>query len=887
MDKKITSLPKWAERFLRAICPDELYEEIEGDLIQRFNWNIKTSGYRTSSIKLFMEVIRFLRPGILLRKKFRTTYNRLDLFKNDLQLAFRQIRHNALFTSLNIIGLSTSMAVVLMIAQYAGFHFSFDRHHENSTNAFRVYSRNYEGSKLSFESALTNYKVGPLLKKEFPEVKSYTQLMPTDSWFECALRYNGKNGPVIYNESKLFFADNQFFQQFSAQTIAGELNSALENPFSVVLTKSAASRYFNDDDPIGKILHLKGSFEENDYQVTAIIEDFPPNTHLDVDILMSLRSLEKNQGVGNNDFYTYLSLQENVDIASFEGKMQSLSEHFLSPGEQRVEHSLQPVANIHLHSDLQDEIKDGADLDAIYFLIAIGIVIIVIAWINYVNLSMSQIFEKARQVGIRKVNGASRARIVGQFFTEAVVINLTSIVIAIVLIEFTSPMFERLTETKLSWNAFADISWQNPVVYIVFLIALGIVTSAIYPSTVLASLNPLNVLKGNILRMNRRSNAANALITFQFTFSIVLLTIVFVVHAQYSFMQNTKPGLDIWSTLVVKAPVETDSTYKDKFAAFKNYAANNLLVESISTSTSVPGQSIEWTGRVSTPTRELAQNFHIQVADTAYLQNYRIPLLSGRDFNISDYPIGKFGSKIEPVILNMKAVEVLGFSSERDALGRIIFWDDNQCTVVGIVANYHQRSLRNKITPTLYTANAGPIMSIRLNEHFKNNFQSSIAQLDAAWKKFFPDSAFDFFYLPDYYQSHYKSERNMKTIIDIISLLGLITSCLGLLGLSAFAAKQKMKEVCIRKVMGAHWLEIMALLSRKFVVLVCISALIAVPLALLKASHWLNGYAFHIELKLWHFVLPVFIVIVISSLTILSQCWKVGLNNSINLLRSE
>ncbi|HEX6225081.1 MAG TPA: ABC transporter permease, partial [Chryseolinea sp.] len=829
MNKFLNSLPKWAERFLRMVCPGESYEDIEGDLIQQFNRNIKANGYRTSSIKLFITVIQFLRPEILLRKKFRIKYSGFDLFKNDLQLTFRQIRRNKLFALLNILGLSTSMAVVLMIAQYAGFHFSFDRSFENSTNAFRVYSRNYEASKLSFESALTDYKIGPLLKKEFPEVKSYTRLMPTDSWFDCALRYDGDNGPVIYNEPKLFFADNNFFQQFSVRPIAGDFKYALANPFSVVLTKSAASRYFNGDNAIGKILHLKGSFEENDYQVTAIIEDFPTNTHLDVDILMSLSSLEKSQGVGNNDFYTYVNLQEKVNVALFEEKMQLLSEHFVLEESQRVEHYLQHLADIHLHSDLQDEIKEGVDLDVIYFLIAIGIVIIVIAWINYVNLSMSQIFDKARQVGIRKVNGASGARIVRQFFTEAAVINLISIVIAIVLIELTTPKLERLTETKFSWNAFVDLSWHNPVVYVGFLVALGIIMSAIYPSAVLASVTPVNVLRGKILRVSPGSNTGNALITFQFTCSIVLLTILFVVHAQYSFMQETKPGVDIVRTLVVKAPVKTDSTYKDEFAAFKNYAATNLLVERISTSTSVPGQSIEWTGRVSTSTRQLGQNFHIQVADTSYLQNYQIPLLCGRDFNVLDYPVGKFGSKREPVILNMKAVEMLGFTSECDALGKTIFWDDNECTVVGIVDNYHQQSLKNKFTPILYTANAGPLMSIRLNENFEKDFHYSIAQLEEAWKKFFPDNAFDFFYLPDYYQSNYKAEQNMKTVIDIISSLALITSCLGLLGLSAFAAKQRIKEVCIRKVMGAHWLGIIVLLSKKFVVLICLSALIAVP----------------------------------------------------------
>lgn len=887
MDKKNRSIPKWCKRFLRAICPNEFYEEIEGDLNQQFNKNVNTFGYRKSSIKLFITVLRFFRPGILFRKKLLAGHNRIDLFRNDLQLTFRQLRRNSLFSILNITGLSASIAVVLMIAQYAGFHFSFDKHHEITANKFRVISNTYEGNSLSFESALTNYKVAPLLGKEFPEIDSYTQLMPTDSWFDCALRFDSKRGPVIYNERKLFFTDSQFLQFFSAQIIVGNLKNALHNPFSIVLTKSAANRYFNGDNPLGKVLHLKGSFEENDYEVTAVIEDFPSNTHLDIDVLVSLSSLEKNQGVGNNDFYTYVILKENVDALSLDNKVLSLSKRLSLGEKQQVEYRLQALTDIHLRSDLQDEMTEGADLDVIYFLIVIGVVIIGIAWINYVNLSMSQIFERARQVGIRKVNGATRMRIVGQFFTEAVVINLLSISIAMMLIELATPMFRDLTGISFAWREFIEVSWHNPAVYVFLLLGTGIFLSAIYPSGVMASFNPVHVLKGKIQTMDRRSIAGNALITFQFTCSIVLLITVFVIHSQYSFMQNKNPGLEIDNTLIVKAPAHIDSTYRNRFAALRNYAAANLHVKNISTSTSVPGEDIEWTGRVRNPLSESARNVHIHVADTAYFRTYHIPLLIGRDFIVSDYPGEKFGTKTEQVILNKKAVEVLGFASEVDALGRTIYWGDNKCTVIGVVANYHQQSLRSEFKPTLYTANSGPLMSLKLDEGFEKDFHYSIGQLEDAWKKFFPDNPFDFFYLPDFYQSHYKSENNMRTVTDIFSSVALITSCLGLLGLAAFAAKQKTKEVSIRKILGADWIGIVMLLSRKFIANIFVSVLIAVPIALMQCAHWLGRYAFHIELQIWHFAIPVAVVAVISLFTILSQCWKVVTNTSIGLLRNE
>jgi putative ABC transport system permease protein len=887
MDKFVNSLPKWAERFLRSVCPDELFEEIEGDLIQQFNSNTKTVGRRKSSIMLFFTVIRFLRPGIFFRKRFKIGFSRFDLLTYNLSLAFRQLRRNRLFSFINIIGLSISIAAVLIIAQYAGFHFNFDRYHKDFSSKFRIYSKNLEGNKISIESALTSYKLASLLKKEFPEVRSVTQLMPTDSWFDCVLRYDSENGAVIHNEHKLFFADNQFFDTFTSSVIAGNLDNALSDPNSVVLTKSAASRYFRNTSPLGKVLHLNGSFESNDYLVTAIIEDFPLNTHLDIDILMSLNSLEEKRDLGNSDFYTYVTLHRDADAVFFESKMSALSEHFILDGAQRLEHSVQSISEIHLHSHMQDEMKLGGDFNTISSLIIIGLVILIIAWINYVNLSMSRIFGRVREVGIRKVNGATKTSIIGQFFTEAVVVNFLSILIAVVLVELTTPALQSLTGREFTWTEFANMSWRNPLVYIVLLLVTGIATSANFPSAKLASTNPVHVLKGEILAFKRKNVAGNALITFQFTCSIVLLITVSVMHSQHSFMQNTKLGVEIDRTLVVKAPTNTDSTYANRFTTFKNYAADNLYLQNISTSTSVPGQEIEWTGRVSNPISQESRTVHIQVADTAYFQTYSVKVLSGRNFSISDYPGEQFGGKTEAVILNNKAVEVLGFSSEEDALGRTIYWGNNKCTIVGIVANYHQQSLRHGFKPILYTANAGPLMSFKLTETFEKDFHNSISGLETAWKKFFPDDAFDFFYLPDLYSRNYRSERNLGAVIDIFSCLALITSCLGLLGLSAFAAKQKVKETSIRKILGADWLGIVIVLSKNFIILISVAALIAVPLAILQCGHWLNGYAFHIDLQIWHFVAPIGVVVSISLLTVLSQCVKVARNNPAKLLRSE
>lgn len=745
MDKRSASLPKWAGRFLRLICPEELYEEIEGDLIQSFNRNVHKFGHRKSSIRLGITVLRFFRPGILFRHRLKLQHNWFDLVWNDLQLAFRQLNRNRMLSLLNIFGLSVSIAVVLLIAAYSSFHYSFDKAHQHFDHTYRIYSKNYEGTRLAFESALTNYKLKSILNCEFPEVEKCTQLMPTDSWFDCALRFDGRNGAVVHNERKLFFADEQFLEIFQAQVITGNLKNALTNPFSVVLTRSAAERYFDDSNPVGKVLHLKGSFEENDYEVTAVIEDLPANTHLDFEILMSLSSLEKNQGVGNNDFYTYVILQDNIDVTAFNTKLSGLSLQPGLTGSQNVEHRLQTIKDIHLYSNLQDEMQPGADPQVLYFLVVIGVMIISIAWINYVNLSISQIFERGRQVAIRKVTGASRTRIVGQFFTEAMVINILSVIAAIVMVQLARPAFQDFLDMEFSWRAFAGIGWDNPGLYILLILGSGILLSAIYPSKVLSALNPIQILKGKFLTSNKSSLIGNGLIAFQFTCSIALAIAVIVIHDQYFFMQNKRLGVTIDDILIVRAPSNIDSTYQNRFTSFQNYASTNLQVKAISTSTSVPGENIEWTGRVANPLTSLTCNTHIQVADTGYLQTYKIQLLHGRGFSLADYPGVKFGQKTEPVILNEKAVELLGFESAEEAILKNILWDNNKCIVVGVVANYHQQSLKSDYKPILYTANSGPLMSIKVDKNFGTDFQHSVSLLEKSWRKFFPNNAFDFF----------------------------------------------------------------------------------------------------------------------------------------------
>jgi putative ABC transport system permease protein len=877
-------------RLLRWFCPDHLYEEIEGDLIQKFNRDVKTFGESRAQRKLMWNVLRFFRPGIVLRNNLNLNLISMLMFRNNFTMAFRQIRKDSVFSSITLFGLSVSMAACLLIFQYSMFELSYDQQQPNTQDLYRVATITYEDGEERYQSALTATSVSPTLKESLPEVVESTRLIPTSNWFDCTLAYTKGQEIRIFNEGDkgFYFADPSFISMFNYPLLRGSKETALKKPFSIILSSTAAKKYFGSEEALGKTLQLRGSFQSHDYTVTGVMADPPFNSHLNVTIVASISSLQGGQGLAPFDTYTYVQLQRGTTIESLTNKIHEISLKMIPiVNKTETKFNLQPITDIHLHSSLQDEIKPGGNAKSIYFLLLVAIVVLVIAWINYVNLTTSRSVSRSKEVGIRKVNGATRAQIVYQFLTETFVFNLLGLGCATLIVYFFASYFYEFIGLSFPFDTLS--AWNNNITtyLVLFTFLVCVLLSGFFPALIISSFNPVKVLKGRWKVTTNVFSFRKATVVFQFACAITLTIAVVTFNRQFKFMQQQDLGVEIKKSIILKAPSNVDSTYIKRLSGFKNQLKSLAIVHSISTSTGVPGKSIDWTGEVKKENDDSSKDFRINVIDPDFIESYKLKLLAGRNFEMNDFPRNHFGNKIEPVILNRTGVAQLGYKRIQDAIGESLFWGKNKCLVVGVVDDFHQESLKKSIQPILFTANMGPSMTIKLTEGADNYTPQSLVQIQKAWNLYFPNNPFDYFFLEDAYNKQYASDEQIAMLFHFFCLLALLISCLGLFALSLFSVSQRTKEISIRKVLGASSIHLIRLLTNEYLFLILIATAVALPLSYLGVNQWLQEFAFHIEVSVWFLVIPVILILIVALLTVGAQTIKVVIRNPTDSLKHE
>jgi putative ABC transport system permease protein len=872
-------------RLLRSFCPSHLYEEIEGDLIQKFNRDVKDFGEGKARWRLLWNVIRFFRMGILLRNKLKYT-TPMPLFQNNLVMAFRTLRKNKLFSSINVFVLSVSMAVCLLIFQYAFYELSFDK--QFSKDIYRVGTVVYQKGEEYYSSANSPTALTSLFKEKLPEVTDVLRMYSTSGWFDCALSYSEGESVQVFNENRgFYFVDPSFVSFFDVVFLKGDMTSALSKPFSIVLSETSAKKYFGDKDPLGKILTLRASFASHEYTVTGVMKDFPANSHINARILSSLSSLSSSKEIDGAT--TYVRLNNHSDIKSLETKMTDLANTVIpKTNGQETEFILEPIAGIHLYSKLEDQFKSTGNATAVYFLMAVAVVILFIAWLNYVNLTTARSVARTKEVGIRKINGASRIQIVYQFLTETVVVNVLSLAIAIVVVY-------AIASTFYSW---IGVSFMNETISframpIEFLIVIGIflagiIISGIIPSQFISGLNPAKVLKGKWIMLRSRFSFRQVAVTFQFTTAFVLAISILVFQKQFDFMRSQDLGIDIKHAVVLQAPTNVDSTYTKRLASFKTQLQSLSVVRSVTTSADVPGNFIgsDWSGDVRREKDGPAVSFGVNVIDPDFIEQFGLKLVAGRNFDRNDFPLKYFGDKTESIILSRKAVERLGFSRPQEAINRIIFWGENKCRVVGVIEDYHQQSVKEPIAPMLLVANMGPCMTLKLTLNANKN-AAALTQIRQAWNTHFPANAFDYYFLEDHFNKQYVSDERVAKLFHFFCLLALIISCLGLFALSLLSTQQRLREISIRKILGAPVLHLLRLLSQEYFLLLLIASSMGIPLAYFGIAEWLKSFALRISLDGTMFLIPTLLVIIIALLTAGSQAMKAIISNPTENLKHE
>jgi len=820
------------------------------------------------------------------------------VIRNYFLSAWRSLRKNKIFSFINIAGLAIGMAACLLILQYVSFELSYDRFNIHANDIYRVTNDRYQNGKLEQHGTITYSAVGKALKDDYPEVLENVRVEPLG---QQILGFGDKK---IGNQQVLA-VDNSFLTVFSYPFVTGDATNGLQQPNSVILSESLARKIFpvqqnNFQNVIGKLITL--SRDSVPYKITAVCKDAPENSHLVFDLLMSYNSLysggngnwkEADYDFQDSDFWHYIQLKPGTDYKALEAKLGAFSQkHFLGNKVSGSDEKflLQPLTRAHLYSDYEYEIGKTGSATVVWGLLIIAVLIIVIAWVNYINLSTAKSMDRAKEVGVRKVAGATRQQLIRQFLTESLIINIIAFLIALILVLLLQGSFNSLIQHQLSLAyLFGKLSNGYAIsAAVIVLLMAGILGSGFYPAFVLSAFKPMLVLKGKYTTSLKGIALRKVLVVGQFAITIVLIIGSFVVYRQIKFLNQQSLGYNLSQVLVVKPPVLTgwDSTFIDKENSFKNELKQvpHILGASVIGRTAGDELSrvfdVRRTDR-NTNNKVVMRNVSV---DADFLNLYDIKLLQGRNFTNSDF--NPQWDKLHNILINEAAVKLLGYNSNADAAGKKIKFWGRDWDVIGIVNNYHQKSLRYAIEPVILLPGYGTNNPICIKIDTKD-VAATISAIKEKYASFFPGNFFDYFFLDEKFNHQYADDQLFGKVFGIFAGFAIFIACLGLLGLSLFATAQRTKEIGVRKVLGASVTNIVFLLSKDFVRLIVIAFIIASPLAWLLMHRWLQDFAYRIRISWWIFLTAGILSVLIALITISFQAIRAGRMNPVKSLKSE
>jgi len=800
------------------------------------------------------------------------------MFKNYLLVAFRNLKKNKAFSFINIFGLAIGMAACLLIIQYVTYELSFDSFHANKARIFRVDQDRYNNGKLSTQWTAGAFAVGNGIKV-LPEVQDIVKMVGAG---DVLASYKDQK-MVIHNT---YFASDAFFNVFSFPLLSGDPKTALKDPNTVVISQEIADKLFHGTDAVGKSILINN---DSPVKVTGVMKQWPENTHMKCDYLVAYSTIYKYTGNDldtrwrNDGCITYVMLKPGADAKAVEEKFAVITnkayEQFKADGDGAV-YRLTPVQAIHLTPDRMGEMQANTDGKSVYLLLGIAIFVIIIAWINYINLATARGVNRAKEVGVRKTLGSEKKQLITQFMLEAGLLNLMALILAFILIACFLPVFSSISGLHLSFTLFVNsIFWLT----VAGMLLVGTVFSGFYPAIVLSSYRPVDVLKGKLSATQGGSILRKGLVVFQFAASIFLLIGSLTVFKQVQFMQKQDLGLRIDQTIVIRPPLAKIDSFYRNIKAFKRESLQLPEVKSVTASTSIPGEPIFWNAggiKLVGDDDKTAKQYRIIGGDYDFLKAYDLKLLAGRVFGES------YRTDTGSLVFTKKGAEQLGFNQPADALGkRVFFWGKNY-TVVGVVDNYHQQSLHDAYDAIIFRC----IPDVRGDVSVKvssTNIQRTIQSLQAEWKTYFPGDQFDYFFLDQHFNEQYKADQRFGQVFGIFTLIAILVACLGLFGLVSYTIVQRTKEIGIRKVMGASVNNILQLLYKDFAWLIVIAFAVSIPLAWYAIEKWLESYAFRINIGVFLFIIPFLVVSIIAFVTVSFISIKAALTNPVKSLKTE
>lgn len=809
------------------------------------------------------------------------------MFSNYFKIAIRNLIKFKGYSAINILGLTMGIAACLLIIYYVKDELKYDQHHVNGENIYRV-DTEYFLRNQQHKSGSTPSPLAWAMKKDFPEVIESARIYKVPDVDKFLLRHEDQS----YFEKRGAFADSNFFELLTYKFVTGDKYTALDQPFSVVLSDKLSEKLFNEQNPLGKTIQISSSWGENDYKVTGVFDSRIYRSHLEGEFYVSgmsgnigRRFYRLQEWGGNNLFYTYIRLQDGTDYKTLDAKLPDwlegyAGERFRELGMSKS-HFLTPVGDIYLRAQGGNWFGGKGDITFIYILISIAAFILLVACINFMNLATAKATVRAKEVGVRKVIGANRVMLMKQFASEAFVYATVAVLAGYVISELAMPTFNTLTGKELSMGFFNDF---GIMAWLIGFVLITTVIAGSYPALYLSSFSPTNIFRNDFGNKLSNKQVRKGLVVLQFIISIALIQCVMVIQEQMKYVRNKNLGFNPEAKIVV--PLNTNEAYGN-YNTLRNEFLKDNRIHQVGATSSYPGvQNLE-SYFYFTDGQSPNEGFHAfsSTVTPEFIQMMGFELLKGRLFDPE-----RLADTVRSVVISETAMHGIGFTPD-NVLGQKVYvdWQGERSgwEVIGVIKDYHAASLHRKIQGQIFDWSPRRQTSYLVASADTKNLPALLSEMKNTWNKFNPDEPFKFQFMEDRLQQNYLADKRMSQLIFWATLLAIFISCLGLFGLASFAAERRSKEIGLRKVLGASATDIVTLLSKNFIFLVFIAFLIAAPISWYSMNQWLNDFAYRINIQWWYFVLAGLLAIVIAILTVSFQSLRAAYANPVESLKNE
>jgi putative ABC transport system permease protein len=861
-----TAPPKLGMRLLGWLLPEEELSDTEGDLEERFQLKVRERHAAGARVWVWLQILHL--ASYLVKDHILWS---CIMFKSNLMIAWRNIKRSKACSLINIAGLAVGLACFLAILLYVRFESSYDNYHRDGDKVYRVAtivsSLNMPGNRNRF--ANISAPAAPAIKENFPQVEKAAR-------FDFRRRVLVRSEDKQFYESNFLFADQELFDVFTIPVVKGNIDHLIDRPGTLAVTEGMAKKYFGKDDPVGRTINVDNS----DFKITGVIKDPPRNTHVKYNFIASLDL--PNPGRGQREewtqtvFYTYVKVNRKIDVKNFENSINSFLKG--SPGKLKNDwtYFLQPLRDIHLHSDLLYEIEPPGNPVYLYIFSVIGAFILLIAAVNFVNLTTARSTSRAKEVGLRKVIGAHKKQLIRQFLGESLLLSALAIAIAVGLVSILLPYLGHLTGIEFKISDLFNLQVMTGVLVLIALLGLG---AGFYPALFLSGFSPILTLKGVFRPGLGKAALRRSLVVIQFAVAVIMVISTLLVYSQLHFMKNAKLGFDKEQKLVV--PVRFSSR---NYESIKNEFLSYHAVKGATASSSVPGRGDQTYGVKLRGKAFSGIVFNVSAVDYDFLPEYKLEIVAGEGFNKS-----MSGGEYGVCLINETGTKVLGFDSPEHAVGNFLNYGPQDSKIIGIIKDFHYRGLQQKIDPLAYFLPQAKNMHLgvlTLTLEVKN-LQDTLKFIENKWKELKLGSIYSYRFLDEEFNRLYQTEETVGRIFGTFTALGLLIAFLGLFGLALLTMEQRTKEIGIRKVLGATVSSIFVLLTREFIKLVAVGIMIAFPIAFFAMHRWLQNFAYRTEIGWLPFAGAAAAAVAFSLLIISFQALKSAAANPADVIRYE